>query len=550
MISPVTGSDALALGAMGAGVRYVTGYPGSPATATVESLLRLTDASVRVEWAINEKAALDAALGASLAGVPSLVCVKSVGLNVALDTLMVANLSAGDGGLVILAGDDPGGWGSQNEQDSRPLAAAAEVPLLEPTMVDECYSVMGLAFQLSREFRVPVVVRITRAMAAERTAPLPMLQGKQVTSPPFFERHGDQYNVLPVYVVEFHRRLQQTLEEVRLRFERSLLNAEEGQGRTGLVTGGHVYQKVTSILARCEQPPLRVLRLGTLLPLPEQRICAFLRELDRVLVLEETWPFLEIHVQAIAQRAGLALPIYGRQSGHVPGAGELSAPEIVRALQALVPEWSWPDVHRAGRHMPSRQPFCDGCPYPSVFAALLEAMERHGGREAFVISGETGCMVRAQQPPFQLLDLKYGMGSSIGLGAGLARSGTPQRVIALSGDSALLHSGLGELIDAVQAGIRLMVVVLANQITALSGGQPHPATTTDARGHRRRPVDLGELVRAAGVEVLYMLDPADSPSAGAMFEEAISTCWRPESRAQVVVVIAERACPLWSAGSQ
>lgn len=546
MILPVTGSESLARGAVAAGARYVTGYPGSPATATVEAVARLTDASVRVEWAINEKAALDAALGASLAGVSSLVCVKSVGLNVALDSLMVANLSAGDGGLVILAGDDPGGWGSQNEQDSRPLAAAAEVPTLEPTVAAECHSVMVLAFELSREFRVPVVVRITRALAMDFSTPRPMKRPKASPRRAFFHRCGDRHNVLPIHVVEFHRRLQATLEDVRVRFESSPLNKEDGHGRAGLLAGGHAYQKAARVIAASEQPAVRVLRLGTLMPLPEKLIGAFLRKLDRVLVLEETWPYLETQVQAIAQRAGLTLPVFGRHSGHVPGAGELSPPDIVKALDRLMPGWPWPDVPGAERQMPSRQPFCDDCPYPEVFSGLLEAMERHGGRKAYVVSGETGCMVRAQQPPSQLLDLKYGMGSSIGLGAGLARSRTPQRVIALSGDSALLHSGLGELIDSVQAGIRLLVVILANQTTALSGGQPHPATLTDIRGHPRTPVDLRKLLRAAGVTELHILGPADSPSASAVFGEAISSCWHPASEAQVVVVIAERACPVWS----
>ena len=151
----------------------MTGYPGSPSTATLEAVLRLAGDAVRVEWAINEKSAFDTAFGASLAGTRSLVCLKSVGLNVALDSLMVANLAAGDGGFVILTGDDPGGWGSQNEQDSRPLVAAAEVPLLEPTAVADARPIMRWAFELSECFQVPVVVRITQALAAGRTSTCP-----------------------------------------------------------------------------------------------------------------------------------------------------------------------------------------------------------------------------------------------------------------------------------------------------------------------------------------------------------------------------------------
>ncbi len=488
-VRELNGNEALAYGALQAGVRFVSGYPGSPVTATVEALLRLRGAAgsdgPRVEWAINEKSALDAALGTSLAGVRALVCLKSVGLNVALDSLMVANLAAGDGGLVILAGDDPGGWGSQNEQDSRLLAAAAEVPLLEPTTVADAGPAMVYAFDLAERFRVPVVVRITRALAVDRAAvevPATLPPGGR---PAHFERQPERFNVLPVRVVELHQRLQAIVGRVQAEFEGQGLNAEEGQGRVGVVAAGHAYYKLAEVLARSGRPPLRILRLGTLYPLPEQRLVAFLRGVDAALVLEETAPYVETQVQAIAQRAGLALPVCGRGSGHLPGAGELFAAEMAPALAALLPDWPWPTFEPGGRQMPSRQSLCDDCPYVPTFEALLAVMARHGGREAFVVTGETGCMVRGQLPPWEIMDLKYGMGASIGLARGLARAGIPQRVVALSGDSAFLHSGLGELVDAAQSGARLLVVLLANDTTALSGGQPHPATGHDAQGAPR-----------------------------------------------------------------
>jgi indolepyruvate ferredoxin oxidoreductase alpha subunit len=180
--------------------------------------------------------------------------------------------------------------------------------------------------------------------------------------------------------------------------------------------------------------------------------------------------------------------------------------------------------------------FCEDCPYIPTFEALLAVMERHGGRDAFVVTGETGCMVRAQLPPWELLDVKYGMGSSIGLAAGLARAGIGQGIVALSGDSALLHSGLGELVDAAQAGANLLVVVLANETTALSGGQPHPGTPHDAQGQPRMPIDLGRLVQAAGVDLVRVVDPEDGQATEAAFEEALA--WD-----SLAVVIARRPCP-------
>ena len=205
----ISGSEALAHGAIEAGVQYVTGYPGSPSTATLEALLRLADEQVRIEWAINEKSAFDAAFGASLAGIRSLVCLKSVGLNVALDSLMVSNLAPGDGGFVILVGDDPGGWGSQNEEDSRSLVAAAEIPLLEPTTTSEARAVLRQAFELSERHKVLVAVRITRALTLDQTTLSPSLD----PAPPLpvrFQRQPERFNVLPVHVVDLHQELQET----------------------------------------------------------------------------------------------------------------------------------------------------------------------------------------------------------------------------------------------------------------------------------------------------------------------------------------------------
>ncbi|MEJ2208908.1 MAG: thiamine pyrophosphate-dependent enzyme [Anaerolineae bacterium] len=546
----ITGSEALARGALDAGVQMVTGYPGSPTTATVDALLRLAPPDVQIEWAINEKSAFDTAFGASLAGVRALLCLKSVGLNVALDSLMVSNLAPGDGGFVILAGDDPGGWGSQNEQDSRLLAASAEVPLLEPTSAAQARETMRQAFDLSEAFRLPVVVRITRALAGEAAlATSGATESPTPARPAVFRRQGERLNVLPIHVVDYHRQLQERLGRVQAAFENSDLNRVEGAGRLGVLVAGQTYHKLAQtldqILAQDGTERPAVFSLATLHPLPEERLSAWLQEREAVLVLEETAPYLEVQAQALAQRTGLALPIYGRKSSHLPGAGELFAPEISAALAALLPGRQWPAPGEAGlgeggRPLPSRQPLCDDCPYLPALRALLATMERRGGRDQFVVTGETGCMVRAQLPPLEILDMKYGMGSSIGLATGLARAGIEQQVVALAGDSAFLHSGLGELIDADQAGANLLVVLLDNEITALSGGQPHPATGHSARGGPRRPVDLVALVRAAGVGSVRVVDPDRQDVLEAAFEKALQ--WQ-----QLSVVIVRQACPRWIA---
>jgi len=352
------------------------------------------------------------------------------------------------------------------------------------------------------------------------------------------ERQGPRFTVLPVHVVDFHRDLHRAIDGVQTLFEASDLNRKEGEGRHGVIATGFTYRKLQKVLSQSGHPSLSILGLSTIHPLPEQQIAHFLRALDAALVLEETAPYVEIQVQALAQRSGLTLQVYGRLSGHMPHEGELFEQELGGALAGLLPEWPWPSFASGGRAMPSRQPLCEDCPYIPTFEALLSVMERQGGRDAFVVTGETGCMVRSQLPPFELLDVKYGMGSSIGLAAGLARTGLPQRIVALSGDSALLHSGLAELIDAAQAGIGLLVVVLANETTALSGGQPHPGTAHDARGASRQPVDLAGLVQAAGADSVCVVDPEDRQATEAALEEGLAP-------GKLAVVIARRACPKW-----
>lgn len=534
----ISGSQVLAYGAIEAGVQFVTGYPGSPSTSVVDALKHLADDRLRIEWAINEKSAFDSAFGASLAGMRALLCLKSVGLNVALDSLMVSNLAAGDGGFVILVGDDPGGWGSQNEEDSRLLVAAAEIPLLEPTSLTAAGNLMRYAFELSEKYRIPVAVRITRALTVEKIAGAPPPSTERIPRQIAFPREPDRFNVLPIHVVQMHRRLQTTMQEIQALPGQSLLNGIEGRGPQGVLAAGFAYHKLQEVLAQSNEPPLSILHLSTLNPLPEGQIADFLSKLDALLVLEETAPFIETQVQALAQRAGLHLPVYGRSSGHLPGAGEIFGQHMVAALTALLPAWPWPVLEQDDRGMPSRQPLCDDCPYIPTFRALLSVLERHGGRDAFIVTGETGCMVRAQLPPWEILDAKYAMGSSIGLAAGLARTGVPQKIVALSGDSALLHSGLGELIDAAQAGISLLVVVLANETTALSGGQPHPGTSHDVRGRPRKPVDLYALAQAAGADIVHEVDPEEREATEATLEDGLASDG-------LAVVIARRACPMW-----
>jgi len=533
----VSGACALARGAIDAGVSLVTGYAGSPTTPVVNEIIAQSTASqVQVEWTTNEKAALEMAFGASLAGCRSLLCVKSVGLNIALDPLMTLTLSGCHAGLVLLVGDDPGAWGSQNEQDSRILGLAAEMPVLEPCTVGDGYRAMIEAFRVSEEMGVPAMVRFTRALGLGQTK----LPGSESLAPPppAIEREFMRWVVLPVNAVSRHKRLHDRLDRVRERFEGSTLNQQHGEGQQGVIACGSLYQKLLDQANGTKLPGLRVFALGTFSPLPTAALEAFCSGLQSILVLEEGMPLVERAMRDLAQHSELDLAVYGRDSGHLVREGEIFGPHLAAALNCFLPELNLSTDGATGRERPSRQALCEGCPYVPVFDALVEVMARSGGRDRYIVVGDPGCMVRSQLPPYELIDVKNSLGSSIGMATGLAlgQCEADKSVIALAGDSSFLHSGLNGLIDAARVGANMLVIVLDNGTTALSGGQPHPASAVDARGRPRHPVDHAELARAAGAMRVRKVDVNGGEAIAHEIETLLGTDG-------VSVLIARGPCP-------
>lgn len=541
MSDRITGASAVAQGAIESGVSLVTGYPGAPATYVFNAIMEQSDPEqVRLEWTTNEKSAIEIAYGASLTGIRSLLCIKSVGVNIALDPLMSLILSGCNAGLVILAGDDPGGWGSQNEQDSRLLALAAEIPLLEPTTVADARIAMREAFKISERMNLPVMVRITRALAlADAPIEKQELLEHMPSDPVPFEREYMRWVVVPINVVSYHGRHLKKLDALQDSFEGSGLNGTEGEGTVGVVAAGFLYQKLLDALAGEIPPVMRVLRLGTVYPFPKKAVQEFAQSVETILVLEETAPVVEREVKETLQEMRRSTPILGRESGHVERVGEIFSSQIANALNKLIPNLALPIVKDVSRERPSLVPLCEGCPYIPTFDALLKVMENNGGREKFIVTGDPGCMVRAQQPPYELMDVKNSLGSGIGMAVGIAlglsKQGDEKEVVALCGDSGLLHTGLQGLVDAVQLGINLTVLILDNGTTALSGGQPHPGSQVDLRGNPRPQIDLEEMVRATGVHSLQVVDLDRNDEIQPAIEKGISS-------EGVSVVIARGEC--------
>ena len=514
--------EAFARGALDAGVSVVTAYPGSPSSGVVDALLACPRArDLHIEWSTNEKVALEVAIGASLGGRRALVCVKSVGMNVLVDPLMVLNLTGVLGGLVIVLGDDPGAYGSQNDQDTRALAAFAEIPLLEPASPAEARTMLEEAFDLSERFGTVAVIRETRSLAVLRA---PVRCATPAQRQPARSLIADwtpfRWVPYPKNAVEMHRRLHDRLSEIEAWTEtceynlieegrseegRSEEGRSEGDARQGIVAAGFAYTKLLDVLPA--DTPLRRLKLATLFPLPARRISEFLGACDEVLVLEETEPFVELGILAAARRQGATSRIFGKLSGHVPREGELFRWQIQQALErfceAFVPAASFSSEREADER-PPRKDFCAGCPYPEILRSLLDVGESLG--EDLVLLGDPGCLVKASN----LLGAKFAMGSAAAVAQGVERAGGPRRPVAVFGDSAFFHTGIPAIVNAVHQNCPVLMLVLDNSATVTSGRQPNPGSGTDARGNPAPRVSIEALAGACGVPFVRTVGPDDS----------------------------------------
>jgi len=514
------GDQAIAYGALAAGVSLVTSYPGSPSSGTVEALIgwaKKTD--LYVEWSSNEKVAMEMGIGASMAGRRALVCTKSVGLNVMIDPLMVLNLTPVNGGLVILLGDDPGGYGSQNDQDSRILVSSLEMPLMEPTGPAEAYGMIQETYRISERFNTVVIVRETRSFAQQEEV-------VAVSAEPYSEavigpiREPYRFVPVPLNAVEKHRALHQRLENVRKWAESSVFNRESGTGEKGVIGCGFAYRKLCDVLGEGPPEDFRLLKLSVLYPLPRKLIRNFLNKCQEVLVIEETEPFLETHIRAIAQEMNRSIKITGKKNRHFTREGELFRWQIQRALTEFIPEFAPAADYlkeNAAYEMPKKKNHCSSCRYNEVLNRLEKAAQGLG-QKPFLI-GDPGCLVTVADR----LDAKYALGSAVGVADGLSKAGIDERAVAIFGDSAFFHSALPAICNAAHNRSDILMVVLDNKATATSGFQPHPGIGKDALGREAPALHIETIARACGVKNVFTsgLDETE-PKLEETFCEALS----------------------------
>jgi indolepyruvate ferredoxin oxidoreductase alpha subunit len=496
----LSGNEAVARGAVEAGVLVATGYPGTPSTEILESIADRDDIDVR--WATNEKVALDVALGASLGGVRALATMKHVGLNVASDTFMTTAYTGVGAGLVIVTADDPGMHSSQNEQDNRGFARMAGVPLLEPADSSEAREYTTIAFAISEEFDTPVLVRTTTRVSHNRGLVRP---GPRIEHPTTgFTRDPRKYVMIPSHARLRRPEMLKRLERLTGYVEASPLTVESGRSSDiGVVTSGIAHNYVREAL-----PDAKILKLGMSYPVPIKAIRAFAESVDRLLVVEELDPYLENDILA----AGIAV----EGKAFFSQAGELGPDAVRRGFATALALPDGPTIEPAPPTVARPPLMCPGCPHTPPFLALR--------RLGAVVTGDIGCYTLAALAPLSAMDTCVAMGSSIGMAAGMAASGGAQGpVVATIGDSTFLHGGIPGLVDAVYNQADITVLILDNGTVAMTGGQEHPGTGITLQESETTPVDLLALCRALGVDDVRVVDPYDLGATYGALEAAIAS---------------------------
>ncbi len=517
----LSGNEAAARGAYEAGVTFGAGYPGTPSTEVLENLAKYE--GVRAQWAVNEKVALEEAIGAAVAGARSLATMKHVGMNVAADPLFTSSYIGVKGGLVIINADDPGMHSSQNEQDNRHYARAAKLPMLEPADSGETKEFVKRAFDISEKFDTPVIVRMTTRISHAKS--LLKLEERREHPVEGFSRDVPKYVMLPGYARGRHVVVEERMKRLLAFSNQSDMNQiTYGDRSVGIISSGVAYQYALEVA-----PKVSYLKLGIVNPLPLERIREFAANVQTVVVVEELDPVIEEQVRA------MEIPVYGKAELGLPLCGEFSPellwiafhsrfPQIVREKASVtVPVGSYTDL-------PPRPPvMCPGCSHRIVLSILKKRKVN--------IMGDIGCYTLAAQPPVGAMDSCLCMGASVGMAFGAEKVSGKGKTVAALGDSTFIHGGITGLIDIVYNKGATLVVILDNCTTAMTGRQEHPATGRTLQGEPTSALDFEQLVRAVGVRDAHTIDPTDFE----LLEQTIKDCLASDEPS---VIVAKRPCVL------
>lgn len=504
------GNEAIARGAYEAGVKVVSAYPGTPSTEVNETIAKYPE--VYAEWAPNEKVAFEVAVGASYAGARSMVCMKHVGVNVAADPMFTCAYTGVNGGLVILAADDPGMHSSQNEQDTRFYARSAHIPMLEPSDSSEAKEFTKLAFELSEKYDTPVFVRTTTRLAHSQSLVEEEERDEKELRP--YEKDIKKYTMMPASAIGRHI----VVEERENRLAKDcnsfdINRAEYSSRKLGIICSGVVYQYVKEAL-----PEASVLKLGMVYPIALDKIREFASNVEKIIVVEELEPFFENQLKANGIKCE-GKNIFSKQ-------GELSV-AIIR--EKILGE----KLDLVKQDLPVRPPvMCAGCPHRGVFYILSKLKLQ--------VSADIGCYTLGAQAPLSAVDTVLCMGASVGIAHGFEKAAgrdQSKKMVAVIGDSTFIHSGITGLINAVYNKSNITLIILDNSTTGMTGHQQHPATGLTLKQETTKILNIVELCRVCGADSVQVVDSYDLENVEKVIKEETA-------KDGVSVIIAKKPCAL------
>jgi indolepyruvate ferredoxin oxidoreductase alpha subunit len=527
----VLGNEAIVRGAIEAGVRFVSGYPGTPASEIGDIFSRLhREAGAHFEWSINEKIALETAFGAAIMGARSLCYMKHLGLAYAGDPLGTIPYVGVVAGMVIVSAADPGMLVSPNEQDQRHLARMHMIPVLEPSTPAEACAMTRFAFTLSEESGLPVILRTTPRVAHTRgVLETGEIDGRAEVAA--FRRRPPELTPIPANA----RRMRIALDEKLAKCEALLAGSpyftRTGSGELGVLCAGAPSPLVFDMVDELGLADrLTVQSIGATHPVPRAVIAEFLQRVKRVLVIEELTPFLEDQLRAIAHELRPEVVVHGKRTGHLPQRFEYTPDVIANALAAFA--GSPREAPQAGVpcQIPPRPPvLCPGCPHRSAYLAVRTVFGDDG-----IYFNDIGCYTLGYGPPLETVDALLSMGSSIALASAASRV-LKKKTLAFIGDSTFFHSGMPALLNAAEARDDVVVVVLDNRVTAMTGHQPSPSTPAPGNEETRQRPMPEAVAGALGIEHVRTVDPNDLKDTVTAFVEAKRT-------PGPAVIVARRDC--------
>jgi indolepyruvate ferredoxin oxidoreductase alpha subunit len=513
------GNEAIVRGALEAGMAFFSCYPGTPSSEVPDTLYRLSpEGDYRFEYSVNEKVALEVGGGASLAGLPTLVAMKHVGVNVAADPLMTLAYIGTPGGLVLLSADDPGCHSSQNEQDNRYYCRLAGMPCFEPCSAQEAKDMAKAAFDLSRKYEQPVMLRTTTRVSHLR-GPVEFGDRPGAQRGPEFKKLPMRYVPVPAVARMRHPALLEKLENMAEDAEKSPWNRVRGRGDVGVIASGMARAYVNDVAKEHDfKGRLKILELGLTYPLPEKKLARFMKSVDKVVVVEELEPIVEQACRDIAYRRNIVVEITGK-GPDLPRTGEFNTQMVRDALtRAIGKRVRKPSLCESAEGLPMRPPnLCAGCSHRATYYTCREVY----GDDA-VYSSDIGCYTLGILPPLSMADFLFCMGSSVSGGSGMA-SAQDRPVVAFIGDSTFFHSGITGLVNAVFNKHDLLLVVLDNSTTAMTGHQPHPGVEQTVLGPNPCRVDIEAICRGCGVCEIETVSPLNHKKTREAFERMKNT---------------------------